>query len=174
MNNALFSTLSCRLHVIVGAGAASLVMSELIAEQALEGPLQVIDCGSVYSADQVGGHLRARTTEVRECLKRVHLARAFTCGEVADKLDAVDPGNRPVVVLDLLQPFYGELVGPDECRHELSRCLARLKQLGELAPVVVSARAPAEGFAARMFWLLELEGDADVLHYLGDDDQGQG
>ncbi len=165
MNTSLSFPLSSRLAVIIGDRATIPRMLEAAAELALAGPLQVVDGGNCFNAYPVARHLRRRTAAVHAALGRIRLARAFTCYQMVTLLQNLQPGDQPVMALDLLQTFYDENVRMAESRRLLERCIVQLTRLSRAAPVLVSARPPAEVCATRLPLLHILQEAAEALYF---------
>lgn len=115
---------------------------------ALHGNLQVLDGGNCFNAYQVARSLRQYTGEVTQALKRIRVARAFTCFEMASLLQRTawaarhtQPGI--ILALDLLSTFRDENVPLVERQRLLRSCLPNLRYLAQRAPLLVSIR-PAD------------------------------
>ncbi len=101
-----------------------------------EGPL---------SADRLAP-LPDQPRTLKQALRRISLARAFTCYQMLTLLNQTPAiPQQPTIVLDLLATFYDESVRADEALRRLENCLAYLRRLSAQAPVVVSARPPRPG-----------------------------
>ena len=156
------------LLVILGPYAAAQAMLTLAAHLARRGPLQVLDGGNRFNAYIVARQLRrlagldtARTQpgpaparpgpvlaqpgpvpDLRQCLDRIRVARAFTCYQMAALLAQQPVTPQPVVVLDLLATFYDENVAWKERLWLLEACQEHLRALRQQAPLVISANPP--------------------------------
>jgi hypothetical protein len=160
------------LLVISGPYAAAQSMLTLSAHLAQRGPLQVLDGGNRFNAYIVARQLRrlrssadsAGSPDLRQCLARIRVARAFTCYQMAALIDQTCPGearatlgSSPTLVIDLLDTFYDESAPLAERRRLAEHCMQRLRQAAlssqpEPAPagrpgavVVISLRPPPPG-----------------------------
>jgi hypothetical protein len=161
------------LLVILGPYAAAQAMLTLAAHLARRGPLQVLDGGNRFNAYIVARQLRRLGTsdisrpgyDLRRCLDRIRVARAFTCYQMAALIDQTMLNGSPTLVIDLLDTFYDESAPLAERRRLAEHCMQRLRQsilapaqpdpvpvLPDLVPpvlrepaVVVSLRPPPPG-----------------------------
>ena len=153
------------LLVILGPYAAAQAMLTLAAHLARAGPLQVLDGGNRFNAYIVARQLRRLITldkarnspDLRSCLDRIRVARAFTCYQMAALIDQACPGEAracpgnartapngsPTLVIDLLDTFYDESAPLAERRRLAEHCMQRLRQ-STLAPPVLRDPAPAQ------------------------------
>jgi len=138
------------LLVILGPYAAAQAMLTLAAHLARSGPLQVLDGGNRFNAYIVARQLRRLSTfdkasnspDLRSCLDRIRVARAFTCYQMAALIDQACPGSSwphqdeasaklsspPTLVIDLLDTFYDESAPLAERRRLAEHCMQRLRQ----------------------------------------------
>jgi hypothetical protein len=98
--------------------------------------------------------LRRQTTAVLPALQRIHLARAFTCYQVASLLSEVAVAQLPTLVTDLLETFYDENVSLPERRTLLTQCLQELQRLSRQAEVLISTLPPGAASQLDLFELL--------------------
>ena len=112
---------------------------QVIARLALRGSLRVLDGGNRFNAYTVAMALRQHTTGVEAILEQIHVARAFTCYQVATLLTQTQAIPRPTLVLDILATFRDESVSLEERRRLLETCLSQLRRLAGQAPLLVSA-----------------------------------
>lgn len=109
------------------------------ARLAQRGPLTILDGGNRCNA-----YTLARASGGRsDLLRRISLARAFTCYQMAALLEDTPAGDCPIFLLDFLATFYDEAVSALERRRLLDGCLVQLRRLGRTRGVVVSACPPA-------------------------------
>lgn len=138
-----------RLLLVIAPHAARPLMLELAARAALGSPLRVLDGGNQFNVYPVAQELRRHTADLRAALQRIHVARAFTCYQMAALLEDSLPQAQPTLVLDLLSTFYDEDVRVEEASHLLKGCLAELRRLAQAGALVISARQPPEACADR-------------------------
>jgi len=121
----------------------------LCAGLAQRGPVLVVDGNNCFDAYLVARLLRQHNAEVSASLKRLRVARAFTCyqmvaliGEAClQQLARAD--SEPVFVLDFLAMFRDEAIPLSERRRLLKACLPDLRSLSQRTPVLVCTR-PAD------------------------------
>lgn len=152
------------LGLVIGPHAKRMQMLELSAALALRGSVRVLDGGNSYNALYVARYIRRHSVQLDETLRRIYVARAFTCYQMVTLLqqavcppvftrgrlrevpvpakardtEAVFP--HPTLVLDLLATFGDESVDLKEAVRLLRLVLIQLQQLCRRAPVVVSLR----------------------------------
>ncbi|MCP4418017.1 MAG: hypothetical protein GY805_15450, partial [Chloroflexi bacterium] len=80
-------------------------MLELSAVLALRGSVRVLDGGNSYDALYVARYIRRHTVQMDETLKRISVARAFTCYQMVTLLQQTAVFPSPTLVLDLLTTF---------------------------------------------------------------------
>ena len=129
-----------KLHLLVAPGEVRRGMAAaLTARLALNGPLRVLDGGNSFAAHQIARHVRRSTVHLHETLRRIQLARAFTCYQVLALLESAAPAPIPTLMLDLLSTFYDENVQLQERRSLLQTSLQYLRRLSQQTTVLVSA-----------------------------------
>ena len=109
-----------------------------IARLAAAGPLMVLDGGNCFNAYGVARDLRRRTPHVTDALKRISVARAFTCYQMAALLSETSNSALPILTLDLLATFADENVRLDERKRLLAGCVNQLRRLSATAPAAIS------------------------------------
>ena len=138
-----------RLLLVIAPHAARPLMLELAARAALGSPLRVLDGGNQFNVYPVAQELRRHTADLRAALQRIHVARAFTCYQMAALLEQSSPQAQPTLVLDLLATFYDEDVRVEEASQLLKGCLVDLLRLAQAGPLLVSAKPPPEACTDR-------------------------
>lgn len=118
------------------------MLMPVTARFALEGGVMVVDAGNLFDFYAIARTLRAHSAEVEEALRRIHIARAFTCYQVLTLLGQIPSVNGPIIVLDMLASFYDESVAAGERHRLLRKSIAELNRLKRQAPIVVSAVHP--------------------------------
>lgn len=133
------------LWLVLARHAARQPMLDMAARLAQRGVLRVLDGGNSFNAYTVArnlGQLVGGGGEALEnALRRIHVARAFTCYQMLTLLNETPAAPYPTLVLDLLATFYDENVDLHESQRLLEICIQHLLRLSRLAPVVVSAQA---------------------------------
>ncbi|MGB9640921.1 MAG: hypothetical protein ACPL4H_08390 [Anaerolineales bacterium] len=118
-------------------------LNELTARLALRGEVQVLVAGNRFDAHGIARLIRRQTNVVDPALRRIHLARAFTCYQVAVLINEVAVAQLPTLVTDLLDTFYDENVALEERRTLLQQCLEGLRRLSHQTEVLISVVPPA-------------------------------
>ena len=77
-----------------------------------------------------------------EVLGRVKVIDAHPCHQVLITLESQVLEPAPIVVLDLLRPFFNEFVDIGERKRLLRKCLTHLDRLEKTAGVLVSVHPP--------------------------------
>jgi hypothetical protein len=132
------------LWLVLARHAARQPMLDMAARLAQRGVLRVLDGGNSFNAYIVArnlGRMVGGGVALENALRRIHVARAFTCYQVLTLLSETPAAPYPTLVLDLLATFYDENVELYESQRLLEKCAQHLLRLSRLAPVVVSARA---------------------------------
>lgn len=135
-----------RFYLIVAPRAARPLVFDMIARLALRGNLQVLDGGNCFNAYLCSRNLarlirpncRESGLTLESALKRIRVARAFTCYQMLALLYDTPPVSLPTLALDLLSTFYDENVHAEESARLLRSCVDRLLDLSRHAPVVVT------------------------------------
>ena len=128
------------LHLAPHAGRQE--MLALAAYCALQGGAVVLDGGNRFNAYEVAYALRRRTANLRQVLDRILVARAFTCYQLVTLCQQTPVGDKPCLVLDMLDTFEAEDIDLGERMRVLRLCLGQLERLRREAPVVVSLAPP--------------------------------
>ena len=141
---AILNPLPGDLALVIAPQAGGPIMVDLIAHLACRGPLRILDGGNRFDAYgcnlAVARVLNSRTANLPAVLERIHLARAFTCYQMATLLKETLEQPTPTIALDLLSTFYDESVPAAESQRLLETCIAHLRRLNCVAPVAVSVR----------------------------------
>ncbi|HVN55323.1 MAG TPA: hypothetical protein VMT46_13400 [Anaerolineaceae bacterium] len=155
-----------QLYLVIAPEPAAPRLLELTARLALRGPSLLLDCGNCAQPYTLARELRRLTPDPVRALAHLHVARAFTCYQVATLLEeAAMAGftDQAVLVFDLLATFYDENVTCAESRRLLARSLGCIQVLARRAPVVVSARPPHAAFPERKSFLEDLRALASLV-----------
>ncbi len=126
-----------RLALLVPDKQASELMPALIAQLALGGALRVVDAGNCFAAHAIAREIRRSAANPIPILKRIQVARAFTCYQALALLAETPSGAFPVLALDLLATFYDENVRLAERCRLLTICARELQRLSRQASVGV-------------------------------------
>jgi hypothetical protein len=115
---------------------------DLVARLAVKGPLKVIDGGGRFDADAVTQILQSYTGRHLQALNRIKSLAALTCYQLGQMLEAANPSETPLVILDLLDTFYAPSVSNEERYLMLGFSLGQLNRLRRDAPVITSVHQP--------------------------------
>ncbi len=156
--DALLPIDSNRLHVLLAPrrGARTLT-TVLTARLALAGGVQVLDGGNCFDVLGLARAIRRVSPLLESTLRRVQVARVFTCYQMCTRLDQMPASPLALIVLDMLSTFNDENVPERERLRLLTNCLAELQRLAAHCPVLVTA-APVE-----TSFRLRLEQAADIV-----------
>jgi hypothetical protein len=130
----------------------------LVARQSLRAPLRVLDGGNRFNAYIVAQALHQQAADVEAALKRISIARAFTCYQVVTLLRETLAAPQPTLVLDLLATFRDESVSLAERRRLLRTCTSQFNRLAEREPLLVSVTPQGAG-ADELLDILEMAAD---------------
>ena len=110
-------------------------ITELIAAMAMRGPLSIVAGSDWMPSYDLTRILRHQTTDVRQVMNRIHVARAFTCYQLLNLLATTGPDPKPLLILDFLHSFYDEDVRPNVRMQKLQQCVACLERLSPSRPI---------------------------------------
>jgi hypothetical protein len=152
-----------RFYLVVAPRAARPLVFDMIARLALRGDLQVLDGGNCFNAYLCSRNLARlvrflpaeSSLTLESALKRIRVARAFTCYQMQAMLHDTPPASLPTLALDLLSTFYDENVRDEESTRLLRSCVDRLLELSRRAPVVITA-SPGPPKGSQRAGLLEI------------------
>ena len=135
----------------------------LIAALCLRGPLYVLAGSDWLPGYGLTRLIRRRTPEVKQTLKHVRMARAFTCYQLLDLIAGIRPDEEPLLILDFLNTFHNDDIPLPVRFRVLRQCCGYLQSLAFRKPVAVLVQEwQAEDYGA---FLSILVGSADeVLH----------
>lgn len=132
-----------------------------IANFAKHSNLIVLDCGRQYDASIVARAAHGRK-EIIDC---INIRRAFICPEVASLIRNTPAGKTPILILDLLSPFYDENVRMSMRQFLLSKVLLNINRLSHGAGLAVSVKLiPASHESFYLFQLVRSSAPR-VIHY---------
>jgi hypothetical protein len=138
------------------------VMENIGERFALHDKVRIIAGGNWVSFDRLPFLLTQRQGRVYEVLDRIFVSRAETCYQMVDVLNALKPSSTPLIVLDLLDPFDDEDLTDMETNMLLDKCILRIGELSQAAPVLISNSQPSP----RASLISKLETIADMRIYL--------
>jgi len=97
-------------------------------------------------------------------LARITLSRAFTCFQLAQRIQTAPRTAEPLIILGLLDTFYDESVPLPEAERLLAESLQSLRLLAEHAPVIVGTSEPRGLDAGRWVLLNRLQAAVDRVY----------
>jgi hypothetical protein len=118
-----------RLRLIETAGRQGEGITELFAVLAMRGSFYAIAGGEWLPTYALVHSIRRRTSDIKEVLGRVRLARPFTCYQVLDLLEETRPERDPILILDFLHHFYNPDIQPPVRQRVLEQCCRHLQRL---------------------------------------------
>ena len=150
------------LIVVNGLAQAEPIL-EFIARLALLRSVQIIVAGNRFNAHRLARIIRRQTLAVDETLGRIQQARPFSCHQVITLLKTTQP-TAPVVVLDMLTPFYDDNITDADSVRLVITATTCLQRLAERVPVLVTLRPPAIPIRAGLVKIVQIAAD-DVYTY---------
>lgn len=150
------------------------VVTHFIADLALRGPVQVLDGGNRFDVLRLNRELRGRGRDFYPLLKRIRVARAFTCYQMITLLEQNSGSKSPTLVLNPLTTFEDESVPLPERLRLLETALYWLEKAAKHTPtLLVLQPRPQEdpfltrlGEAAHQVWAFERPTSPKQLSYL--------
>jgi hypothetical protein len=142
------------ITLVVGQRARAEKMVELAASMSLRGEVHVLDAGNSFSAYGAARYVRRQTPRSQDVLRRILVARAFTCYQVVSLLRQTPDSQDPKLVMDLLSTFSDENVSPEESRRVLGVVIGELRRLRRTAAVAISISRPPQPERAGLVDLL--------------------
>ena len=112
-------------------------VTELIAALCLRGPLYVLAGSDWLPSYGLARLIRHRTHEVKQTLKQVRMARAFTCYQLLDLIANIRPDDEPLLILDFLNTFQDDDIPLPVRFRVLRQCCGHLQRLAFRKPVIV-------------------------------------
>ncbi len=152
--------------------------------------LYLIDGANAFDAYGLTRLIMKQRQDPRVMLKRIHLSRAFTCYQLAERIASLSSSHpeqpvlslskeseaqskeslRAVYLVGLLDTFYDEDVPLVEATRLLNQMLAQLQQLaGRGALIIITTKLPPVEAAARAVLVQRVKESADVVYHLSKD-----
>jgi hypothetical protein len=110
---------------------------DLIAAFVLKGPLFVVSGDEWMPSFLLPSIIRERTTDVKEILARLGVARVSTCYRLYDSLAHIPSQGEPILVMDFLHTFYDDDIPLRTRLFRLRECCRELKRLAFYRSVIV-------------------------------------
>lgn len=149
--------------IVANGLAQSKPILAFIARLALLSPLHVIVAGNRFDAHQLARVIRRHAPSVDQTLNRIQQARPFTCYQVIALLENTQV-SMPVIILDMLTPFYDDSVTDADSVRLVTAAMAQLQRLAQHVPVLVTLRPPATPARAGLVKIVQSAAD-DVYIY---------
>ncbi|MBN1440314.1 MAG: hypothetical protein JW929_12980 [Anaerolineales bacterium] len=129
------------LAALYGPDSVPLALA-LTAQIALRRPVWVIDGGNRFDALWLAEYAARLGQPPEPVLDRIHISRAFTCHQMAERILSLPAEAAPLVILHLLDTFYDENVPITEARRLLNALWPVLRRRSREVPVAVTLRPP--------------------------------
>ncbi len=139
------------LVAVHGTALTPVALATIARLAAQRGPVWVVDGGNNFDALWVARFLAAGAPggpAPHLALARIHVSRAFTCHQLAERLLTLPASASPLVILGLLDTFYDENVPYEETRRLLNCIWPVVRDRSRAAPVLVTLTPPREGETA--------------------------
>lgn len=128
-------------HVLIESRAATEPLLRFAARMALESRVNILDAGGMhFDVHRAARLLRQQSTEVYTALERIQLARAFNACQLTDALKAFESDAAPIVIMDALGLFEGDVLNGRRERYILMEYYAALQHLGSERLVLAGIR----------------------------------
>lgn len=134
-----------------------LAMQELVDRFAIQEPVQVIVGGNRVSFDHLPLIVGDQAGRIYEIIDHISISRAESCYQMLDALASIQAGPQPLVITDMLDPFYEKDLTIPEVTLLLKKCLRRIQHLSLLAPILISANG--NSLRPNLLELLETNSD---------------
>jgi hypothetical protein len=131
---------SRRLTLVIAERYERQNITELITALCLRGPLHVLAGSDWLPSYGLTRLIRHQTHEVKQTLKHVRMARAFTCYQLLDLIANIRPDDEPLLILDFLNTFQDDDIPLPVRFRVLRQCCAHLQRLAFRKPVVIFAQ----------------------------------
>ena len=156
-----------RIALFWGAKTPTRALLAMLTALAARGQtLRVFDGGNRFDGYFVARLARRMCKHPYDALERIRLSRAFTCFQLAERIEKTPTGPEPIFILDLLTTFYDENVPLRDSERLLETTISHLKRLAAVSPVIVGAREPRELVKERWAFLEQLQVTADIAWLL--------
>jgi hypothetical protein len=149
------------LAALYGPDSVPLALA-LCAQIALQRPVWVVDGGNRFDALWMAEYIARGGRAPEPVLARIHISRAFTCHQMAERILSLPSEAAPLVVLHLLDTFYDEDIPLAEARRLLGALWPMLRRRSRSAPVALTLIPPrSERVADRACFYSEILRRAD-------------
>ncbi len=153
------------LTVILETRDQRQALDEDIIQQALDGPVFVLDNGNCFNPLRLTRQIRRQTLQIQAVLDHIQVARAFTCFQVVSLLEATISPRGPVLILRLMATFTDEMVPVYERLRLLKQVDGHIERLRRTVPVVVTIRNFHFPSASLTEWVSHLKDSADEVRF---------
>jgi len=171
----LDAVLQPRLSLFWGAHTPTRALLTLATALAARGCRpHIYDGGNRFDGYFIARLARRISARPHSILERIQLSRAFTCFQLAERIENTTGSNEPLIILDLLNTFYDESVPLREVEYLLDKTLAHLHQLAVSGPVIIGAREPRQPVQERWPLLERLQLGADAAWMLHPPEASEG
>lgn len=130
-----------------------------VARLAEQTPLLVLDGGNQFNAYHVARVVRGRS----EILKGIKISRAFTCYQMTNLLEELNPRHETILLLDFLATFFDESASYRDRERLLTICLEHIRELSLQNGLLVTIHPPAISSAESDSLIGQLAREADAI-----------
>lgn len=129
----------------------------LIAGLAVKGLVYILDGGNCFDGYGLARRLRSLSEQAEAILRRVRVARAFTCHQMTALLSQQADAPISLVILEMLDTFRDENIPEEERLRLLGICLVEVERLSRKAMVLAAISRPKAdpGHLARLLQIAE-------------------
>ena len=125
------------LNVILTENKARAVITDLIANLILAGPLFVIGGSEWLPAFALPRLVRQNASDVKTVMSRLYTVRTSTCYRMLDSLASTASAGEPILALDFLHTFHDADIPYSVRAYKLRRCYDELKRLAFYRSVIL-------------------------------------
>ena len=129
-----------RISLVIAPRQAIENLTAMLVVLAVQGQMNLIDCGNLFDGYGLTRLIRRQTTNVPQVLDNINLSRSFTCYQMVALLKDLPAEGTPLVVFDLLSTFLDESVPFSRRRGLLITGLDHLQRISARSPVALWVR----------------------------------
>lgn len=166
-------------HHLITQSLARILLRDLRQTSDPSPQLYLVDGANAFDAYGLARLITRQGQDPHVILKRIHVSRAFTCYQLAERIATLTPDARlsswrkgeggegspspALYLLGLLDTFYDESVPLTEARRLLDQVLAQLRQWrARGALVIIVTKLPPVKTEERVVMVQQIKGYADV------------
>jgi hypothetical protein len=137
--------------------------NDLILQRALESPVWILDAGNCFNPYQIVRQIRSKTPQVETVLRRILVARAFTCFQVVSLLEQTQINFGSIFILQLLTTFADEMIKINDRMRLLKQVGAQIERLRQFVPLTITLNTTRFTGDPVMGWVSRLQTRADQI-----------